>query len=60
VGRCGYHGPCETRGGYGEEGVEDCGAMRCEEVDGNWDCGVAARETEGAVGVLDVVLVKRG
>jgi hypothetical protein len=40
--------------------VEDCRAVRSEEVDGYWDGGVATRETEGAVGVLNVVLVERG
>jgi hypothetical protein len=60
VGRCGYHGPCETCGGHGEQGVEDCGAVRSEEMDGYWDGGVATRETESAVGVLNVVLVERG
>lgn len=41
--------------------MEDCGACLREEghVDVNGG-GVAARETEGAVGVLDVVLVERG
>jgi hypothetical protein len=40
--------------------VGNRGTVRSEEVDGNWDRGVAARETQGPLGVLDIVLVERG